>query len=51
MIVSTFIMRFITFGCPGKPSLVKYLKWLLTVIKGQGLAKGTLDQTTKGTFD
>ena len=37
-------MRFITFGSPGKPCLVKYFKWLLTAIKGQELAK---DQTKR----
>jgi len=31
-------MRFITFRSPGKPFLVKYLKWLLKVIKGQRVA-------------
>ena len=33
-------MRFITFGSPGKPCLVKYFKWLLKVIKGQRAGKG-----------
>ena len=32
-------MRFIAFGSLGKPCLVKYFKWLLIVIKGQGLAR------------
>jgi len=34
-------MRFIIFRNPGKPCLIKYFKWLLQVIKGKGLAKGT----------
>jgi len=47
-------MRFITFGSPGKPCLVKYFKWLLRFVKEQRVGKGhilLIDQTTKGTLE
>ena len=48
------LMRFMIFGSPGKPCLVKCFKWLLKVIKGQRAGKGHilfLDQSTKGTLE
>ena len=36
------------FRSPVKPCLVKYFKWLLKVIKSEGLAKGTLIFATIG---
>jgi len=36
------------FRSPGKPCLVKYFKWLLKVIKSEGLAKDTLIFATIG---